>query len=187
MFSTPRIQRLKAALAALAVMVSQRVMHADLAPSSPFLPANASALGIAAGPSGPIELRGIMGTSDGAQYCIYDSTKKKDVWVGLNETGHDFVVKNADPNEDRVTVEYQGRILRLDLHVAKVASSGTAAAPSYVTSQTLAVTNPSPADEQRRLDAVAQEVRRRRMERERAIQEPPGGVPTPGSPPAPNR
>jgi hypothetical protein len=125
-----------------------------------------------------------MSTSDGAAYCIYDTTKKKNVWVGLNEGGHDFVVKSADPNADRVTVEYQGRILRLELHTAKVASSGNgqASAGSPAGGAPNAQLIPSPADEQRRLDAVAQEVRRRKLEREKAVQEIPGGPN-----PAPNR
>jgi hypothetical protein len=50
------------------------------------------------------------------------------------------------------------------------------------------VLNPNPADEQKRLDAVAQEVRRRRMEREKAVQATQGGGPVPGNmpPPSPN-
>jgi hypothetical protein len=156
-----------AALGALAVRA-----RADLAPTSPFLPANATAtLAGTSGPSGPIELRGIMATSDGTQYCIHDSAHKRDTWVGLNEPGHDFTVKTADPGADRISVEYQGRILRLDLHTAKVASSGTAGPPAITANPGIGA-NPSPMDEQKRLDAVAQEVRRRRMERERAAQDP---------------
>lgn len=122
------------------------------------------------GPAGPIELRGIMASGDGTQYCIYDTAKKKSTWVGLNENGHDFMVKTAEANTDKVSVEYQGRILQLELHAAKVASSGngSAAAASAVAGPVQAA--PSPAEEQRRLDAVAQEVRRRRLERERALQ-----------------
>jgi hypothetical protein len=71
-------------------------------------------------------------------------------------------------------VEYQGRTLRLVLKAAKVASAGpvmgvVAGNPSAVTQSV--VLNPTPADEQRRLDAVAAEVRRRRQEREKAAQE----------------
>jgi hypothetical protein len=171
---------LTAAAAALVLAALAPGLRADLAPASPFLPANVAAQGAAAGPSGPLELRGIMATSEGTQFCIYDSAKKKDVWVGLNEAGHDFVVRTADPSQDRASVEYQGRILRLDLHSAKIGSSGAAAnqgGPPIVSSQILST---SPADEQKRLDAVAQEVRRRRQERERAIQAPQG-------PGAPNR
>ena len=114
--------------AALAAFAWAGPLRADLAASSPFLPANAAASGALAGPSGPIELRGVMATSEGASFCIYDTAKKKDFWVGLNETGHDFVVKAADSASDSVTVDYQGRSLHLVLHTAKVASSGSASA-----------------------------------------------------------
>jgi hypothetical protein len=166
------------------------VLRADLAQSSPFLPANSAAAGAQSGPAGPIELRGIMSTPQGAAYCIYDTAKKTSAWVGMNEGGNDFVVKSADPASDSVMVDYQGRSLRLVLRTAKVASAGAGgpsvapAAPAGV--PPAVVLNPTPADEQRRLEAVAQEVRRRRMERERAAQ---GGVLAPGSTPpsVPNR
>ena|SRR5271157_633663 len=166
------------------------VLRADLAQSSPFLPANSTAAGAQAGPAGPVELRGIMSTSQGAAYCIYDTAKKTSAWVGLNEGGYDFVVKSADPASDSVTVDFQGRSLRLVLRAAKVASAGAGGpgvplgAPTAVSAPV--VLNPTQADEQKRLEAVAQEVRRRRMERERAAQ---GGGQAPGgtAPALPNR
>jgi len=158
-----------------AVAVAPPVALADLAQSSPFLPSSLSASGAKAGADGPVELRGVMSTSDGTEYCIYDAVKRTSAWVGLNETGNAFVVKSADPGGERVTVEFQGRMVNLELRTAKVASAGPAVAqPGTVqvfdrSSLTQSVVlNPSPADEQRRLDAVAAEVRRRRQERENA-------------------
>ncbi len=180
--------RLPWGIAALAVASLLASARADLAVASPFLPANAQAAGAAAGPAGPIELRGVMPMPEGVAYCIYDVAKKKAAWVGLNESGHDFVVRTADPANDSVTVDYQGRPLKLTLKSSKVASSGAAvaAAPSAIASTV--VVNPSPADEQKRLDAVAQEVRRRRLEREKAMQEAPPGLTPGGAPPSvPNR
>jgi hypothetical protein len=178
-----------ALLAALAAGTA--AARADLAQSSPFLPANAADTGAQAGAGGPIELRGVMSTSEGTEYCIYDTVKRSSAWVGLNEAGNGFMVKSADPAGDSVTVAYQGRTMKLVLRTAKVASAGPgmvvqAANPSAVT-QTV-VLNPTAADEQRRLDAVAAEVRRRRQEREKAAQEAlaspngPGGaaLPAPG-------
>ncbi len=150
--------------------------RADLAASSPFLAPNTPDSGQAGGPSGPVELRGVMSTSQGASYCIYDTAKKTGTWVGLNEPGYDFVVKSADPEGDSVTVDYQGRSMRLTLHTSKVASVGPAGAggagapPGGTGFLPPVVLNPTPADEQRRLDAVAAEVRRRRQEREKAAQ-----------------
>lgn len=163
-------------------------VRADLAPASPFLPSNAAAAGPQAGPSGPIELRGVMETSDGVAYCIYDTAKKRNVWVGLNESGHEFVVRSADASTDSVKVDYQGRSMKLTLRAAKVASSGPAQsmAPAPAAPLSPVVLNPSPADEQRRLDAVSQEVRRRKMERERAALEAQNGQQQ-GLPPSPNR
>jgi hypothetical protein len=80
-----------------------------------------------------------------------------------------------------VTIDYQGRPLTLAQHVAKVASAGNAQAmanlppsggppmPAAITNSV--VVNPTPADEQRRLDAVAAEVARRRALREQASQQ----------------
>jgi hypothetical protein len=188
--------RILAEAAALAALAWAGTLWADLAPASPFLPAGAAAAAAAkAGPSGPIELRGVMASADGASYCIYDTAKKKDFWVGLNEAGHDFVVKSADPASDSVMVDYQGRSMHLDLHTSKVESSGPATAvtagprggpPGNPLSSTVVV-NPTPADEQRRLEAVAQEVRRRRMEREKALEAQNGQVPGGVPPSAPNR
>ncbi len=159
-------------VASAVLLAGAATARADLAATSPFLPANAAALGSAAGPSGPIELRGVMSMPEGPAFCIYDVAKKKAVWVGLNEAGHEFTVKSSDPASDSVSVDYQGRPMKLTLRTAKVSSAGSpaVAAPSAVASSV--VVNPSPADEQKRLDAVAQEVRRRRQEREKAMQDP---------------
>jgi hypothetical protein len=164
--------------------------RADLAQTSPFLPATTAGAAAPGGPGGPVELRGVMTTSQGTEYCIYDAVKKSSAWVALNEAGNGFVVKSADPSGDNVTVEYQGRTLVLALRTAKIASAGPGMAapagnPSAVTQSV--VLNPTPADEQRRLDAVAAEVRRRRQEREKAAQDaqaspngPGGALPLPG-------
>ncbi len=176
-----------AALAAWAAFGWAGGVRAELAPSSPFLPANAVAGGASGAPAGPVELRGIMGIPGGYAYCIYDTTKKTSAWVGLNERGNDFVVKAADPAKESVTVDFQGRSLQLVLRTSKVASAGAAPGPSAASAvASSVVVNPSMADEQRRLDAVAQEVRRRRLERERAVQNTaPASSNTPA--PGPNR
>lgn len=166
-------------LAAAAAMPAAAL--ADLAQTSPFLPANMAGAAASNGPSGPVELRGVMSTSQGTEYCIYDVVKRTSAWVGLNEQGNGFVVKSADPASDSVTVEFQGRTMNLMLHTAKISSAGSAvpamgAQGGSAITQTV-VLNPSPQDEQRRLDAVAAEVRRRRLEREKAAQDAQNGVP----------
>jgi hypothetical protein len=178
---------LRAVLSAAAAIACAGRLRADLAPTSPFIPANSAGAAAQAGPSGPIELRGVMATSEGVAYCIYDTAKKRDVWVGLNEAGHDFVVRSSDPALDSVRVDYQGRTLNLTLRTAKVASAGSGqqAAPPQLASQV--AINPTPAEEQRRLDAVSLEVRRRRLEREKSAQESQSGQGPGGQPPSPNR
>lgn len=170
---------------ALAAMGLAGSLRADLAPASPFLPPNAAAAGAAAGPASPIELRGLMPTPNGLAFCIFDTAKKKSVWIGMNETGHDFVVRSANPESDSISVDYQGKSMKLTLKAAKVDSAGAAnagaPAPMPGGLPNRVALNPNPGDEQRRLDAVAQEVRRRRQEREKAAQE----AQKNGPPPAP--
>lgn len=174
-----------------AIAAGPAAARADLAQASPFLPANV-ADSAAKGAAGPVELRGVMSTTQGTEYCIYDTVRKTSAWVGLNESGNGYVVKSADPGGDSVTVDFQGRTMRLVLRTAKVASAGSAVPmqagmagnPSAVTQSV--VLNPSAADEQRRLNAVAAEVRRRQQERLKAAQAA-GNAPAGPAPGALNR
>jgi hypothetical protein len=184
-----------AVLSASAAFGWAGVSRADLTQSSPFLAPNTPAGAHAGGPQEPVELRGVMPTSLGVFYLIYDTARKTSAWVGLNEAGHEFVVKAVDPGGESVTVSFQGRTMRLALRAAKVASAGSfggtaqagpAGNPAIAAPVVL---NPTPADEQKRLDAVAAEVRRRRQEREKAALGTQNGTQPPSSaPPAiPNR
>lgn len=147
------------------------------ASSSPFLPPSAQT---AAAPTqdATLELRGIIAEGDATMFSIYDATHHISFWTKLDEKGHPFVVRSYDAQRDAVTVEYQGRTLNLALRTAKVASAP--ATPHLVASSPPApapqpiggpvVLNPTPADEQRRLEAIAAEVNRRRMIRQQALQ-----------------
>jgi hypothetical protein len=70
-----------------------------------------------------LELRGIMSTPDGFQYCIFDSEKKSSVWVSPDDGGNPFLVKSGNPARDEVTLEVSGRLMTLRLREAKVASA----------------------------------------------------------------
>jgi hypothetical protein len=149
------------------------------------MPPQASAAGPT--PGAPLEYRGFIETSEGMRYRIYDPAKKVGVWVKLNEKNPDFdvVAKQHDDGQKTLTIEHQGKTLTLAEREAKVVSSGAVPTPMPVaaavanaapTNVAPAVTqsvvlNPSPADEQRRLDAVAAEVARRRALREQATQQ----------------
>jgi hypothetical protein len=131
---------------------------------SPFLPPNAT--GAASGGTvdpNAMQLRGIMATSDGMKYNIYDPAKKSSVWVGVNESGNGFLIKSADLRREAVTVAANGQQTTLALKEAKIQSPAANGVP-----QGGAVLRPTPADEQVRLQAVADEVRRRRLLREQA-------------------
>ena len=156
----------------------------QIAAKSPFMPPQSAA---ATGPTAgaPLEYRGYIETSEGMQFRIYDPAKKVGAWVKVNERNPDFdvLVKQHDTQQKTLVIEHQGKSLTLAEREAKVVSSGAAAAampppvaappptnvPPAVTQAV--VLNPTPADEQRRLDAVAAEVARRRALREQATQQ----------------
>ena len=155
----------------LALGLAARAADTPVA-ASPFLPAASANAANAATPDSPLELRGIMADGDNYMFSLYDSIRKASVWARLNQPGREFIIKSHDISRDTITVEYQGRVLTLTLKMGKIAS-----APVLGTRSTVAppiggpvVLNPTPADEQRRLEAVAAEVRRRRALREQAAQ-----------------
>ncbi|MGH7946841.1 MAG: hypothetical protein ACREH8_13930 [Opitutaceae bacterium] len=170
-------------LAGFALAVASHA-SAQIAAKSPFMPPQSAA---AAGPTAgaPLEYRGYMETSEGTLFRIYDPAKKASTWVKVNERNADFDVlaKQYDEAQKTLTIEYQGKTLTLAERVSKVVSSGAAASamppPVFTPAQTnvppavtqAVVLNPTPADEQRRLDAVAAEVARRRALREQASQQ----------------
>jgi hypothetical protein len=173
-------------VAALALAGAARAGAQQLATRSPFMPPQSAA---PAGPtaSAPLQFIGYMDTAEGRQFRIYDPAKKAGVWLKMNERNNDLdvVVKQHDANT--LVVEHQGKAITLAEREGKVVSSGSAAqvmpppqavqanVPPAVTQAV--VLNPTPADEQRRLEAVAAEVARRRALREQAAQQMNQGTP----------
>ena len=145
---------------------------AQLVDTSPFLAPGATASAGNAADNAPLELRGIMSTPQGTRYCIYDPGKKSGTWAALNERGNSFLIRAADPARQAITVQSEGRTLRLVLRESKAAALGVAApgqaGPAGPPAG--AAQSPSPADEARRLQAVAEAVRARRLMREQAAQ-----------------
>ncbi|MCX6952442.1 MAG: hypothetical protein NTV51_09795 [Verrucomicrobia bacterium] len=157
--------------------------------ASPFMPP-AAASSVAPTAGAPIEFRGFMETADGVQFRIYDPARKAGTWAKLNvkDPTLDLTVKkfNATPDSETLVVEHQGRTLTLAQRVPKVVSSGSAVqnmpsppptmvnVPPAVTQSV--VVNPTPADEAKRLQSVADEVARRRALREQAAQQMNQGV-----------
>lgn len=166
--------------------------QSSLTMESPFLPAGGPTA--AATENAGLEFRGVLVTNQGPMFLIVDPTSpvKKGVWVKPNDTGRAFSVKNYDAQSDTVSVDYGGRLLALSLVKPKVGSSGVLPIPMAGTTPGLqppgagpispVVLNPTSADEARRLEAVTQEVLRRRQMRQTT-------TPTPGAqpvPPSPN-
>lgn len=169
---------------------------------SPFTPPAAAApASAAAASSGGLEYRGNLDLGDGLQFRLFDPARKNGVWVRLNQRNEEFdvIARLHDDESKTLTIEHQGRSVTLPMRVAKVVSGGSPAqmmsppgaqgpAPAVnvapAVTQTVVV-NPTPADEQRRLEAVAAEVARRRALREQASQQVNQGVmPTPAQPQA---
>ncbi|MFM8337563.1 MAG: hypothetical protein ACKODK_18550 [Opitutaceae bacterium] len=161
---------------------------------SPFTPPAAAAPAAAAtSAAGGLEYRGNIDLGDGVQFRLFDPARKNGVWVRLNQRNEEFdvVARRYDDEQKALTVEHQGRSITLSMRVAKVVSGGApvqapppVAAPSApppavnvapAVTQSVVV-NPTPADEQRRLEAVAAEVARRRAIREQAAQQVNQGV-----------
>ncbi len=96
--------------------------EAKLAPFSPFLGDANGPTGSAVAP-GQLELRGIMATAQGPMFAIYDPAKKySSTWVGLNEAGRGYVVREYRivEGQDQVKVDYQGRQVVLMLKKARI-------------------------------------------------------------------
>jgi hypothetical protein len=186
MRSGPSLRCLPVLLAGLAVAGP---VAAQLADKSPFLPGGVAAAG-AAGGSGSLEYRGFLETKGGRQFRLYDPARKLGVWVRLNEPNQELGVtaKRYDGHEATLTIEQQGKVVTLAERQSRVISGAAPAAPAPVVAvPTVApavtqsvVLNPTPADEQRRLDAVAAEVQRRRALREQAAPAAPQPAPAPG-------
>jgi hypothetical protein len=197
----PRVASHCRYLAVAGALLAVGNVQAQLAGKSPFAPPQAAASGPTAG--APLEFRAFMQTAEGPLYRIYDPAKKVGTWIKLNEKNTDFDVLAKQHDEKSLTIEHQGKTITLALREPKVVSAGSAAqamppppvavpvAPSNVPAAVTqaVVPNPTPADEQRRLEAVAAEVARRRSLREQATnqitqgQPPQVAVPQPGQQP----
>lgn len=173
---------------ALAVATGARLAAQAADGGSPFF-APVAGNAPAAGPSegAPLELRGIIQDARGYRFSIFNPAKHASAFARLNDAGGEFVIKSHDAEKDMVTVDYQGRSFTLGLKVGKIQAGGPAPAlmpapgGGNTALQGPVVMNPSPADEARRLEVIAEEVRRRRAMREAGAQamNGPGGIAIP--------
>jgi hypothetical protein len=152
--------------------------EAQLATNSPFLPTKSASRAPTA--DAPLEFGGWLETGEGRLYRVIDPARKASTWVKLNERDPalDVIATHHDADNGTLTLEHEGRTLTLPERKAKVVSAGNViqAMPAPAVNVAPAVTqsvvlNPTPQDEQRRLEAVAAEVARRRALREQATQQ----------------
>jgi hypothetical protein len=152
-----------------------------LAPTSPFLPPEGATA--AAAENQPLELRGIIFDGGGYRFSVYDPTRHTGQWVRLNEPGHEFTVKTHDASRDTVTVDFQGRVLTLPLHTAKVVglalpdptagprptggTPGTGPVLRAATSGTGPMPKAATPEEAARFNRAVEEINRRRALREK--------------------
>jgi hypothetical protein len=157
-------------------------LRAELIKISPFMPPASSSA--APTQNAPLQYMGWVQTAGGILYRVVDPTHKTGVFlkIGEKDANLDVLVKQYDDDRGTLTIEHGGQTLTLAEHEAKVLSGGmvTQMVPppmpmpgpgmSPGVTQSVVV-NPTPADEQRRLEAVAAEVARRRALREQAAQQ----------------
>jgi hypothetical protein len=115
---------------------------------------------------------------------VYDPARRRSVWLRVGDQDGPIQLQSFDAETRTVSVVQNGQTMNLKLQSAKLANaaSGPAAPPLGVLPVAGAqsggnnplvnsvVTNPTPADEAKRLEAVAAEVRRRRALRQAAAQ-----------------
>lgn len=134
-----------------------------------------SAVTVASNIDSALEFRGVLVDRGETFFSLYEASSRSSLWVGLNEAGNPYVVQNYDSSTAQVVVQYQGRTLTLPLKQAKVVAAAAVAAPAAVTNlppanSVQSVAPAAPAEEARRLAAVADEIRRRRALRQQTTQ-----------------
>jgi hypothetical protein len=175
------------AFALVALPLSSSCAMVDISYDSPFLPASGPSSSSGQAPS-VLEYHGVVTMEGETYFNVQDMAAKKSAWVKLNQPGRDYVVKNRDLSggDDSITVEYQGRSLRLPFIKSKTGKAPSpvlalAAAQAAVAARpgpppdgpiSPVILNPTSADEQRRLEDFRAEVLRRRSLRQQSQQVP---------------
>ncbi|HKB57961.1 MAG TPA: hypothetical protein VKC51_10255 [Lacunisphaera sp.] len=134
--------------------------------NSPFGSPRAGTPG--SGTGEPLEFRAVLEENGNRFFSIYETTAHRSNWVDLNDPVNEFSVKDYDAAHDSVTVEYQGKPLKLALKraapvvaAAPAALPGNVAPPSNRSAQV--VQTPVPAQQ---LQQIRDEINRRRALRQ---------------------
>jgi hypothetical protein len=129
-----------------------------------------------------LQFVGLIGEGENARICLYDPARRRSIWLRPGDEQGAVRLQSFDAENRTVSVVQNGRSMNLRLQTAKVPGGGgggvgggpmpIAGAPQPGANPLVntVVANPTPADEARRLEAVAAEVRRRRALRQAAAQ-----------------
>ena len=149
-----------------AIDVSAAISLDGLISNSPFALHSAAGIQPVTSETGSIEFRGVIASHDGTVFGLYDRTRNQGAWVRQNEKGADFTVLEYDAANTVVTVEYQGQKLSLALSPSKIESAAPSMNSPIAAAPLGAPANPSVSGanstDQRKLESIAAEVRRRR-------------------------
>ena len=138
--------------------------------TSPFLPNGSDISKDTQTDPDSLQLRGLLTTSYGTRYCIYDPGAKRSIWLSEKQPNDAFMIESANPKAGIVVLVQQGRRVTLAMSEGKVTSTSTSVGASPAL--TRVVLNPTQKDEQRRLQAITEEITRRRQLREQQLQMP---------------
>jgi hypothetical protein len=151
---------------------------------SPFSSGGQGAEGaIVAEPQGTWEFRGMATDSDGTAYNLFDATTNKGRWVRPEDPDSPVQIKGFDPANSLLEIEQDGRPLRLSLKRAVIQTGQSVAemappavrapdgraSPGRRTAARSLAAKTDPAAEEKRLQAVADAVRRSRERRQAAM------------------
>lgn len=137
--------------------------------NSPFGTSRTGAPG--SGTSEPLEFRAVLEENGNRIFSIYETATHRSSWVDLNDPVNEFSVKEYDAAHDSVTVEYQGKPLKLALkRAAPVVSAAPVTLPGNVApppNRNVPVVQVQVAPQQ--LQQIRDEINRRRALRQQPV------------------
>lgn len=157
-------------LALLLLSPTKAIPLDGLTTNSPFISHSAVGAQTANPETATLEFRGVIASRDGTVFGFYDRARNQGGWVRQNEAGAEFNVRAYDAANAVVTVDYQGQKLSLALSAAKIETAAASGLPLIIAAPlgapaatTVTAANPN---DQRKLESIAAEVRRRRALRQ---------------------
>jgi len=107
----------------------------------------------------PLEFRGVMIEGGKQYFSIHETKTRKSMWIGVNESGQPYQLRDYDEARGILKVEYQGSLLALSLKNAVIVVSSPENAKPATPDINSAAPSPSPNP---RIRQLAEEAARRR-------------------------